>query len=55
MKSIVAGEKLQEKLQGAVCCQFFQGSVERLEMYRIQVGLAQLGLPGAKMKSARRK
>ena len=30
-KSIVAGEKLQEKLQEAVCCQFFQGSVELLE------------------------
>ena len=30
-KSIVAGEKLQEKLQEAVCCQFFQESVELLE------------------------
>ena len=29
--STVAGEQLQEKLQEAVCCQFFQGSVELLE------------------------
>ena len=30
-KSIVAEETLEEKLQEAVCCQFFQGSVELLE------------------------
>ena len=30
-KSIVAGKKLQEKLQEAVCCRFFQGSVELLK------------------------
>ena len=30
-KSIVAREKLQEKLQEAVCCRFFQGSVELLK------------------------
>ena len=30
-KSIIAGEQLQEKLQEAVCCRFFQGSVELLE------------------------
>ena len=30
-KSIVAGKQLQEKLQEAVCCRFFQGSVELLE------------------------
>ena len=30
-KSVVAGEKLPEKLQEAVCCQFFQGSTELLE------------------------
>ena len=55
LKSIVPGEKLQEKLQEAVCCQFFRGSVELLENVLSTVGLAQLGLPGAKMKSARRK
>ena len=30
-KSIVAEETLEEKLQEAVCCQFFQGSVKLLE------------------------
>ena len=30
-KSIVAGNKLQEKLQGAVCCRFFRGRVELLK------------------------
>ena len=30
-KSIVTGEQFQEKLQEAVCCRFFQGSVELLE------------------------
>ena len=38
-KSIVAGEKLQEKLQEAVCCQFFQGSVELLENVSSKIGL----------------
>ena len=38
-KSIVAGEKLQEKLQEAVCCQFFQGSVELLENVSSKSGL----------------
>ena len=32
----VAGEQLQEKLQEAVCCQFFQGSVEFLEEVYIE-------------------
>ena len=38
-KSIVAGEKLQEKLQEAVCCQFFQGSLEILENVSSKSGL----------------
>ena len=53
--TIVTGEKLQEKLQEAVCCRFCQGSVEHLENVSSKVGLAQLGLSGAKMKTARRK
>ena len=48
--TIVTGEKLQEKLQEAVCCRFCQGSVELLENVSSKVGLAQLGL-----KTARRK
>ena len=39
LKSIVAGEKLQEKLQEAVCCQFFHGSVELLENVSSTSGL----------------
>ena len=35
-KSIVAGKKLQEKLQKAVCCQFFQGRVELLKNVSIK-------------------
>ena len=37
--TIVAGEKLQEKLQEAVCCQFFQGSVELLKNVSSKTGL----------------
>ena len=37
--TIVAGEKLQEKLQEAVCCQIFQGSVELLENVSSKTGL----------------
>ena len=36
---IVAGEKLQEKLREAVCCRFFQGSVELLENVSSKSGL----------------
>ena len=38
-KSIVAGKKLQEKLQEAVCCRFFQGSVELLKNVSSKSGL----------------
>ena len=38
-KSIVAREKLQEKLQEAVCCRFFQGSVELLKNVSSKSGL----------------
>ena len=46
------GEKLEEKLEEAVCC---QGSVELLENHRVKEGFAQLGLSGEKMNIARRK
>ena len=39
LKSIVAGGKLQEKLQEAICCQFFQGSVQLLENVSSTSGL----------------
>ena len=55
LKSIVAGGKLQEKLQEAVCCQFFQGSVQLLENVSSTSGLGSTWLAGAKLKSARRK
>ena len=38
-KSIVAGKKLQEKLKEAVCCRFFQGSVELLKNVSSKSGL----------------
>ena len=41
LKSIVAGEQLQEKLQEVVCCRFFQGSVELLENVSSNSCLAQ--------------
>ena len=40
-KSIVTGEQFQEKLQEAVCCRFFQGSVELLENVSSKSWLAQ--------------
>ena len=38
-KSIVARQKLEEKLQEAVCCRFCQGSVELLENVISKTGL----------------
>ena len=40
-KSLVTGEQFQEKLQEAVCCRFFQGSVELLENVSSKSWLAQ--------------
>ena len=49
--STVAGEQLQEKLQEAVCCRFFQGSVELLENVSIKSWLcSKWKLPVANIK-----
>ena len=40
LKFYLAGKKLQEKLQEAVCCRFFQGSVELLKIVSSKGGLS---------------
>ena len=40
LKFFLARKKLQEKLQEAVCCRFFQGSVELLKIVSSKGGLS---------------
>ena len=54
LKVYCRGKEASRKTPGSSLFSIFpEGSVELLKMYRVKVGLAQLGLSGTKMKTAR--
>ena len=57
LKVYCSGREASRKTPGSGLLSIFPGKCRTVRkwLYRVKVGLAQLGLPGAKMKTARRK